>query len=60
MKADRPAGVLNVTAVWPERGVRWADARLSRLEAELSRIARFAGLQSVQMPTGPLLADTPS
>ncbi|WP_116598393.1 winged helix-turn-helix domain-containing protein [Primorskyibacter marinus] len=58
MKADRAAGVLNVTAVWPERGVRWTDARHSRLEAELARIARFAGLEDVRFPARPLLTET--
>ncbi|WP_417604259.1 winged helix-turn-helix domain-containing protein [Primorskyibacter flagellatus] len=58
MKADRSAGVLNVTAVWPERGVRWTDARHARLEAELARIARFAKLEDVRFPAGPLIAKT--
>ncbi|SMC64372.1 winged helix-turn-helix domain-containing protein [Primorskyibacter flagellatus] len=58
MKADRSAGVLNVAAVWPERGVRWTDARHARLEAELARIARFAKLEDVRFPAGPLIAET--
>ena len=57
MKADRRARVLNVTALWPEHGVRWSDARFARLEAELDRIARFAGLEEVRLPAGPLIAD---
>jgi hypothetical protein len=47
MKADRGAGQLNITAVWPERGVSWSAPRIGRLEAELDRVARFAGLQTV-------------
>jgi uncharacterized protein YcaQ len=47
MKADRGAGQLNITAVWPERGVSWSAPRIGRLEAELDRVARFAGLQNV-------------
>jgi len=47
MSADRKTGVLHVTALWPETGVRWGDARQSRLEAELARVARFAGLDQI-------------
>jgi uncharacterized protein YcaQ len=47
MKADRSADRLNVTAVWPERGVAWSPRRIQRLEAELDRVARFAGVSEV-------------
>lgn len=47
MKADRKADVLNVTGLWPEPGVRWGKARQARLEAELDRITRLAGVARV-------------
>lgn len=47
MKARRDSGRLSVSAFWPERGVRWSDARNRRLAAELDRVARFAGLTEV-------------
>lgn len=47
MKAHRDNGVLHVTAMWPERSVRWSLARTARLEAELARVMRFAGLDRV-------------
>ena len=48
-KADRQAGVLAVRAFWPERGVKPGAGRLARLEAELLRLARFAGCDRVEM-----------
>lgn len=48
MKANRDRGVLQVSALWPERDVRWSDARTKRLESELDRVRRFAGLDSVE------------
>lgn len=47
MKARRDLDRLVVRAVWPERRVRWSPARTRRLEAELERVARFAGLEDV-------------
>ncbi len=47
MKAQRDADLLQVTALWPERGVKWSDARIHKLESELQRVARFAGLSQV-------------
>ncbi len=47
MKAQRDADLLQVTALWPERGVKWSVARISKLESELQRLARFAGLSQV-------------
>lgn len=48
LKADRAAGWLRVTGVWPERGVKWGAKRLERFEAELARFARLAGIGSVE------------
>jgi uncharacterized protein YcaQ len=47
MKALRDQDVLRVRALWPERGVRWSAARQNRLEAELQRITRLAGVSKV-------------
>ena len=47
MKADRQNDVLNVTALWPEKGVRWGSGRQARLESELERVTRLAGVSRV-------------
>lgn len=47
MKADRPAKRLDVTAFWPEAGIRMGAGRIARLDAELGRAARFAGCDAV-------------
>ncbi|SNR34836.1 winged helix-turn-helix domain-containing protein [Puniceibacterium sediminis] len=47
MKADRKTATLNVTALWPEPGIRWTAGRQSRLAAELTRQQRFAGLDTI-------------
>jgi uncharacterized protein YcaQ len=52
MKAQREAGVLQVRALWPEAGVRFGTGRLARLEAELDRMARFAGCDRVGFEDG--------
>lgn len=46
-KADRNAGVLRVMRLWWEPGIRETAARHAKLEAELARFARFAGLDAV-------------
>ncbi|MGR3366118.1 MAG: winged helix-turn-helix domain-containing protein [Sagittula sp.] len=48
-KADRARGVLDVTRLWQEPGVRDSAARMARLEAELARLARFAGVAEVRL-----------
>ncbi len=40
---DRRLDALRVTALWPERSVSWGRGRHQKLEAELSRMAKFAG-----------------
>lgn len=47
LKADRAAGWLRVTGFWPERGVKWGPARVEKLEAELARFARLAGIREI-------------
>lgn len=46
-KAIRAEDRLHVKAVWWEQGVRPAASRLAKLEAELGRLARFAGVSRV-------------
>ena len=45
LKADRKAGVLWVAGYWPEPRLRPSRARARRIEAELDRFRRFAGLE---------------
>jgi uncharacterized protein len=52
VKAFREAGALRVRAVWPEAGVRFGAGRVQRLEAELERLARFAGCDRVEFGDG--------
>lgn len=52
MQADRDADALRVTALWWERGLRRSKARQRRLEAELERVARFAGVTKVVFADG--------
>lgn len=47
MKANRKKGTLEVKRLWWEKGVRTSAGRMERLEAELARIARFAGVGEV-------------
>lgn len=47
VKADRKTSALNVLRIWKESKVSWTPARHNKLEAELARLARFTGLQSV-------------
>ncbi len=48
VKADRAAGWLTVSGLWPEPGVKWGAARRSRLEGELTRFARLAGVRDIR------------
>ncbi|NRB33705.1 MAG: winged helix-turn-helix domain-containing protein [Rhodobacteraceae bacterium] len=52
MKADRQADRLHVTALWPEPGVKWGAGRQARLEAELDRLLRLAGVSRVTWADG--------
>ena len=47
-KAHRNRSCLHVRAVWPELGVKFGPRRLAALEAELDRMARFAGCDRVE------------
>ena len=47
LKADRAKGWMRVTGFWPEPRVKWGEARFEKLGAELSRFARFVGIEDV-------------
>lgn len=47
MKADRSADTLHITALWPERGVKFGKGRLAKLDAELTRLSRLAGVSRI-------------
>jgi uncharacterized protein YcaQ len=57
MKASRGRGTLDVQGLWMEPGRRLTAARRTRLEAELDRIRRFAGLDAVRFADGFLQRD---
>jgi uncharacterized protein YcaQ len=52
MKARRDASTLVVRALWPEHGIRFGAGRMARLDAELDRMARFAGCDRVSFEAG--------
>ena len=52
MKADRKAGTLDVKRLWLEPGVRAVPGRFDKLDAELVRVARFAGVETVNYLDG--------
>jgi uncharacterized protein YcaQ len=52
VKAFRDAGALRVKAFWPEAGVKLTKGRRAKLEAELDRLARFAGCERVEFLEG--------
>jgi len=52
VKADRDADALIVRAFWPERGVRSSKVLVAKLDAELDRLRRFAGVAGVRFEDG--------
>jgi len=52
MKADRKRSTLDVRRLWLEPGVRASGGRLEKLDAELVRLARFTGVESVNYLEG--------
>ena len=44
----REGTVLNVRAFWPQSGIRMGQGRIAKLEAEITRAARFGGCTDVQ------------
>lgn len=51
-KAFRDTVTLKVRGFWPEAGIRLGTGRRARLEAELDRLARFAGCDRVEYLPG--------
>jgi uncharacterized protein YcaQ len=51
-KAFRDANTLRIRAYWPEAGVAMGTGRLQRLEAEVHRLASFAGCDRVAFNDG--------
>ncbi|MGK7654325.1 winged helix-turn-helix domain-containing protein [Roseovarius sp. B08] len=47
LRADRAAGWMQVTGFWPEPRVKWTAKRLAKLELELVRFARLAGIGNI-------------
>ena len=47
MKAFRDQDTLRVKALWPERGIRWTDARVKAFETEVQRLTKLAGVSKV-------------
>ncbi|NBE09286.1 winged helix-turn-helix domain-containing protein [Paragemmobacter ruber] len=56
MDVKRAGDVLALRAVWPEPGVGFGKGRLAKLEAELDRLAAFAGCGRVEWAEGWLRA----
>lgn len=52
VKAQRSDSQLAVRAFWPEHGISLGKARKERLEAELQRLASFAGCREVTFQNG--------
>ena len=47
VNAERSKHRLTVSRVWHEPGIRWGPRRWARLDAEVARMARFAGAPNV-------------
>ena len=48
MKSHRDQSTLKIRAVWMEGGIKLTQARKTKLDAELSRMARFSGCDRVE------------
>ena len=57
MKAGRDRQALQVNALWMEPGRPLTKARLGRLEAELDRVRRFVGAETLRFSDGYLKRD---
>ena len=53
VKADRKSGNLRVLNLWWEPKTKQTSPRMTKLEAELSRMQRFVGLEHVIWETAP-------
>ncbi len=52
MRADRSAGVLEIKRLWLEDGCQLTPTREKRLDQELRRVARLAGVDDVVWLSG--------
>ena len=52
VRADRDAGILRVENLWPEKKISFGPGRVNRLEAEVSRLAKFVGTPKVEFAGG--------
>ncbi len=52
MKAERAAGELRVSALWPEPGTGFGKGRMARLESALERVRKLTGLSAVRFQNG--------
>ena len=50
VKADRAKNTLTVLNQWTEDGIKWTDQRAKKLDAELARMARFVGVETINWP----------
>ena len=48
VKANRKAGLLEVKNFWSEEGVKWGDQRWQKIDAELARLGRFVGIDTIK------------
>ncbi len=48
VKAERKASKLKVMNLWAETSVKWSDAKFSKLQTELDRMARFIGVKDIE------------
>ncbi|MEP3890800.1 MAG: crosslink repair DNA glycosylase YcaQ family protein [Hellea sp.] len=47
VKADRKAGTLTVLKLWKEQEGKWSERQDVKLEAEVKRLARFIGVETI-------------
>lgn len=52
MKAESADDALVVSALWPERGIRFGDGRMARLESALERMRKLVCLSEVRFRNG--------
>ena len=53
IKADRTKGLMRVTGIWAEPGIKWTTARHDKLCAELARFGRLAGINKLNWDCPP-------
>ena len=51
IKADRAKNQMQITGFWPEPKVKWTPKRHAKLDAELTRFARLAGITNITWST---------